>query len=128
MADILDFAGMGLDEAVEPEVLPGGEEYKLRIIKAHISESGYLVIRMEAVDHPAAKEVSVPLQIPKAGMDAKALNRARLKMNYFREAFEVGNVDDVEDLVGLEGYCVLRVKESEDFGEQNEVARFVSGH
>lgn len=139
---LLNMGVMGLDEAVEARAVEGGNEYKLRILSVRKSsyvskpesknpgeEVEYLQPTLEVVDDPTAKEFTHFLNIPSSKMDAKALNRARLALLQFCQAFNLdisGEVNPEDDWTGAEGYAILGMKEDEKYGEQNYIKKLIT--
>ena len=78
-------------DAVEPKVMPAGEECKLRIVGASITTSDkgtFLIPRLEVTDEPYAKEFTHVLTIPEDDMDEKRLNQCKYRLDEFYRTFE----------------------------------------
>lgn len=130
---IIDLTTENLDDAVEPTVVDGDNEYKLRIVdcKMDTNKNGmpYILPRFEISDEPLSKEFTRYLALPHKDMTDKKLNSTKLMLKRFFEAFGIdpNSPIDVEDLVGLEGWAILGVENSEQYGDQNYIKRFVTG-
>lgn len=128
---IVDLAG-GIEDVVEPIVVPGGEEYQLRIIscdmKLNKHDMPYILPRFEIVGEPLSKELSRYFGLPHDSMDEKNLNKTKLSLSRFFEAlnFVPGSEFDTEDLIGLECWALLGIEESEEYGASNVVKRFIT--
>ena len=122
----------GISDAVEPIILAADEEFKLRIIscdsKLNKNNEPYLLPRFEATDEALAKEITKYFPLPFDNMDEKKTNSAKLGLKRFFDAFdyEVGSEFDTEDLIGLEGWVILGVETSDQYGENNFIKRFIS--
>lgn len=125
----LDIAAAAQNARPESCVEEG--EYKVRIITAKMdSDKGYLLIRLELVDEPFAKEVSVMLNLPGSGRNAKEENRNTLKLVSFYECFGldirgqyVPEETEPTGFVNREGWVLLTgpVDDGKGYGEQNRV-------
>lgn len=129
---MLDPNEWSLDDSQEPYALKDGTEARLRIIEVRKDtrddESEYLTIRLEVPDEPYSKDVTKFLNIPSRKMDAKQLNQSRHDMKLFCQCFEVDMsrpFDPTEDWVGLEGWAILGVRKTEQYGEQNTIKKLI---
>lgn len=130
---IIDLTDTNLDDAVEPTVLDGDQEYKIRVIDCKVdtnkNDMPYMLPRFEAVDEPTAKEFTKYLALPHPSMDEKKLNSTKLALRRFFEAFGIDPTGpiDTESMVGLEGWAILGIENNEQYGDQNYIKRFVAG-
>jgi hypothetical protein len=129
-----------LNNAVENTAVPGGEEYKLRIvdIKTDLSNSdnlprnkngdAYLLPRFEIIGEPTAKEFNRYMVLPGAEADEKQKNNASFKIKLFLETFNLdpNSLEDPSDIIGAEGWAILGFEETDDWGEQNFVKKFIA--
>jgi hypothetical protein len=61
-------------------------------------------------------------------MDAKRTNSAKYKLKTFMDAFGISyNSNPATDWAGSEGWAILGVEETDAWGEQNFVRKFVKG-
>lgn len=124
-------------DAPEPITLPRGSEVKARIIN----------VRSGVSDKNEAQWYSLVFDIPaeplalefndffwelkdRDKLDEKSALRAIRKFKLFAEAFNLDYskpFDWEEDLIGLEGWVILGVKKSDEFGDQNTVSRYIAG-
>jgi len=122
---------MNLDDALEPTAVPGGAEYKLRIVDVKTDPSfddgmprnknnePYLLPRLQILDQPGN-----PKEFTKyIGLAPDSL----WKMNQFLKAFDMDadSLDQPTDMVGSEGWAILGHEESDEWGEQNFVKKFI---
>lgn len=121
-----------IDNAKEPMVVEADQEYKLRIVSCRVGENKngdpYLLPRFEITSEPYAKEFTKYLAVPHSGMTEKQRNGTAYALQTFFRAFEFDHsrpFDPEEDLIGLEGWALLGVEESEEYGESNFVKKFL---
>jgi hypothetical protein len=122
----LDFSGV-----FEPETLIEGE-YQLRVLAAEVKTStktggDYLSVKMDAPDYPKAKDINQVLMMPTAKDDAKQKNNRLAAIQNFIKACGYDNVDNINEVVGARPWAILAEEESEGFGKQNRVKKFVIG-
>ena len=125
-----------IKDAPDPITLPRGTEVKFRIIamREGISDKNDAQWYMPVFDVP-----SEPLALEfsdffwdladRDKLDPKSEAQALRKFRSFAEAI---NLDysrpfDWEDLIGKEGWCILGIKKSDEYGEQNTVSKYVGG-
>lgn len=132
---IIDLVDQNIADTPEPVVLPADSEVKLRIIAADYAHkedknngNPYMMIRFEVCDDPLAKEIGKFFALPCANVDAKRNEGNKRSLKYLGEAFGVdfNRPFDSDELVGLEGWAILGVETSEQYGDQNYVKRFVT--
>jgi hypothetical protein len=134
MSDLLDLAGMGLEDAPEPKVIDAGKEAKLRIMEVRRdtdkNDKEYLMPRFEVVGEPTAMDFTDFMYIPDPGwMDEKQLVRNKDKLRKFLSAFGVdltSTIDLTSDLDGKEGWATLGVRSSDEFGDQNSIRKYLA--
>jgi len=128
-----------LENVVEPSTVPADAEYKLRIVDVKIDPStpdglprdkngnSYLLPRFEILDEPTAKEFTRFIGLPNDSMDAKKKNSSGYALKNFLAAFDLEQsaMVDPQDMVGAEGWAILGLEESEQWGEQNYVKKFI---
>ena len=119
-------------DAVEPKVMPAGEECKLRIVGASITTSDkgtFLIPRLEVTGEPYAKEFTHVLTIPEDDMDEKRTNQCKYRLDEFYRTFEfsppAGGYEPEDALPGCEGWAILGIRESDEYGEQNTIRKFL---
>lgn len=122
---------LNLGDAVEPKAVDPDREYKIRISEVRSDEdkngNPYLLPRFEIPDEPASKDFTKFLSVPRDGMTPKQLNTAKWRISEFLQAFgrDPSLPFSPEDLVGLEGWAILGREETEEYGEQNFVRKFI---
>jgi len=130
---MIDPTEWNLDDSQEPYALKDGAEVILRIIEVRKQErqdtgSEFYVVRFEVPDDPYSKDIVEFFDVPSSKLDAKRLNAARQKMQKFAQAFGLDMtrpVNPAEDWVGAEGWCILSLSKSAQYGEQNRISTFV---
>ncbi len=130
---MIDPSEWELEDSHEPVTLKDGAEALLRIIeitKSTRPETGteYYTVRLEIPSEPFSKDVTDWFDIPARSMDAKRLNTAKQKMLHFMECFNIDRSrpsDPTEDWIGYEGWCILSLRTSEQYGDQNRISKFV---
>lgn len=131
----LDFQDMSLDDTFEPEVLPKDEEAKLRIVSMliDVDKNGkrYMMPFFETPDNPRVKEFGDYLPFPDSNtMNEKELNKAKLKIKDFGQAFDLnfssGPIDVKNDVIGKEGWAILGIGKDQDDLPVNKIKRYVT--
>lgn len=114
-------------------------EYELRIIDAEIKtiqkvDSAWygaqmVLVKMDIPEDPNSKDITHTIFLPKEGDTEKEMAQRLRGLKIFCDAFgyDYSNGINVEDLKGLTGWALLKVEESDEYGEQNRVKRFVIG-
>jgi hypothetical protein len=125
-----------LDDVVDLHTVKAGE-HKVRFLgkNSGINKNGgdYFQARLEVAGDPYCKDFTYYLGIP-AMEDAKQMNAMKTKIKDFCLAFgvqppatiaEFKSLMESGDLVGMEAWAVLTEKDTDDYGMQNEVKRFI---
>jgi len=121
-------------DAQEPTVLPKGTEVKCRIITVRegISEKNdcqwYSPV-FDVPDEPLAAEFNDFMwDLDANKLTPKDYARALAKFKQFAAAFGIDYSRPfswTDDLIGKEGWAILGVKKSDEYGDQNTVKKFV---
>jgi len=124
------FLDLNFDDVVEPRTVPGDAEYQLRIqsVREGVDKNGnaYLMPNFEIIGEVGAKNFSYFLGLPGPNTDAKQANNKKYKLKNFLDAFNLPyNSDPINDWIGAEGWAILGLEESAEWGEQNFVKKFV---
>jgi len=142
MSSFLDLTDAKMEDAVEPKAVDDGE-YTLKLVDWMTTDSGDIT-RMNASGNPYimpifeiieceeatyAKNISHYLPLLHEEMDKKDRNATLWKLKEFFEALGVDYTQriDFEDLIGKTTDALLTVQDNADFGEQNNIKRFVAG-
>lgn len=127
----MSFLEMALDDVPELDAVAEGE-YQLRIMSAEVKTSqktggNYLGVRLEVVDE-VAKDINHVIMLPASTMSEKETIIAKNRLKYFYDSFGIdysaGSVN-LETVVGLTGFALLTVEESDQYGRQNRVKQFL---
>jgi hypothetical protein len=128
----MGFLDINLSDAVEPNVVPGEEEYQIRLlsITEGTDKNGYPYIlpRFDIPDHPTSKDFTKFLYLPRDGMDSKELNKIKWNLLNFLNAFNIDHSQqiDLNMVGGSTAWAILGVSENEQYGEQNYVKKFIA--
>lgn len=123
-------------DAPEPKIMPKGSEVKARIINVRTGEDKhglpYFMPVFDVPDEPLVLEFSDFFYdlVALDKHDEKSKARSLRKFKIFAEAFDLDfskPFDIEDDLIGLTGWVILGVKKSEEYGEQNQVSKYVAG-
>lgn len=125
-----------ISDAPEPKVLPRGTEVKARIIKVQsgISDKNdcvwYRVI-FDVPDDPMVIEFADFLwELDKTKLDPKDFQRTKYKFSKFANVFGIDYSRPFsweDDLPGKEGWVIVGIKKSDEYGDQNSVSQYVTG-
>lgn len=123
--------------AQAPTALPAGTEAKLRIInvRSGISEKNdckwYNVV-FDIPEEPLAADFSDFFwELDREHLNSKDYAKALYKFKSFATAFEIDFSRPFsweDDLIGKEGWAILGMKKSDEYGDQNTVKKYVSGN
>ena len=123
-------------DAPEPKTLPRGSEVKARIINVRegVSEKNSAQWYTPVFDVPADPTVMEFNDFfwdlaDRSALDEKAYVRSLRKFKLFAEAFGLDYSRPfswVDDLIGLEGWVILGVRKSDEYGDQNTVSKYVA--
>ena len=122
-----------LDDSHEPITLKDGTEALLRVIEvtrgvSKLSGVVQYIVRFDVPSEPFSRDITDWFDEPTRGMEPKRLNDAKQKMKHFMDCFGIDRIrpsDPNEDWVGCEGWCILSLRSSEQYGDQNRIAKFV---
>ena len=133
-----DYSGMEQEIKDAPELvtLPRGSEVKARIvgIRDGISDKNnaqwYQPI-FDVPDDPLVNEFNDFFWdlVDRDKLDAKQSRRAFTKFKNFAAAFDLDYsrpFNWTDDLIGLEGWVILGVKKSDEYGDQNTVSKYMT--
>lgn len=129
-----------IKDAPEPKILPRGSEVKARIItvRSGVSERGdnagaqwYQPV-FDIPSEPLAKEFNDFFWdlASRDILDEKSYMRALRKFKSFAESFNIDYTrpfDWEEDLIGKEGWVILGIKKSDEYGDGNTVQKYIAG-
>jgi len=118
-------------DAVELQAVSEGN-YTLvcRSIETNDKGNGpYIIMRCDIVGEPTSKSVTNVMMLPQESDDPKQQNSRKLALKRACEAFgvDIGPPLDLTDFVNQEAEAYLTVEETEQYGRQNRLRRYVSG-
>lgn len=126
-----------INDAPEPKTLPRGSEVRARIIgvREGISDKNgaqWYMPTFDVPDDPMVIEFNDFFWdlADRDKLDPKASQRALYKFQKFAQAFGLDYSRPfswTDDLDGLEGWVILGVRKSDEYGEQNTVSKYVAG-
>lgn len=136
-SSMLDLTGLvdEVENAEEPTIADAGTEQKLRIISVRTGEAGqtncpYFSPTFEIPDMPMCKEFNDFFWVPKEEkLTEKQYKRALYAIKIFIACFEVDisvPIDYEDDLPGKVGWAILGSKNSDDYGEQNTIRKYIA--
>uniref|UniRef100_A0A6M3LIL6 Uncharacterized protein n=2 Tax=viral metagenome TaxID=1070528 RepID=A0A6M3LIL6_9ZZZZ len=120
--------------APEPKVLPAGSEVKARIIaiRSGVSDKNDVNWKQPVFDVPAD-----PMVIEfndffwdladRDKLDPKSVQRGIYKFGQLVKCFgiDISRPIDWEQFIGLEGWVILGVKKSDEYGDGNTVKKYI---
>ena len=123
--------------AEEPKILPRGTEVKARIIAVRTGVSDkngatwYQPV-FDVPDEPMVQEFNAFFWdlADRDKIEEKQVAHNMSAFKNFAKAFGIDYskpFDWEEDLVGKEGWVILGVKKSDEYGDQNTVSKYVTG-
>jgi len=123
-------------DAVEPQAVEPGE-YKIRItgfrkdnegkiVRESANGGRYFIVTFDIPDEEFSKGLSSIFSVPTADMEPKRANGVKWQLELFKRAF---NLDELnfDAMIGREGYALLTLVDSEEYGEQNNIKKFIAG-
>lgn len=122
--------------APEPKTLKAGAEVKARIISVNtgVSDKNDCPWYMPVFDVPSDPMViefnDFFWELDKEKLEPKAFQRSLHKFKTFAAAFKIDYSRPFsweDDLPGKEGWLIVGVRKSDDYGEQNSVKKYVAG-
>ena len=136
LADYTDLE-QEIKDAPEQKTLPRGSEVKARIVgvREGTSDKNGCQWYQPIFDVPSDPLVNEFNDFfwdlaDRDKLDAKQSARALTKFRNFATAFDLDFSRPFEwetDLIGLEGWVILGVKKSDEYGDQNTVSKYVTG-
>ena len=125
-----------IEGAEEPKMLPAGTEVKARIISIRSGTSDkndcewYSPV-FDVPDKPMVMEFNdFYWELDREKLTAKDMERGLYKFQQFAKCFNIDYsrpFDKEDEWPGKEGWVILGVKKSEEYGDQNTVKKYVVG-
>lgn len=130
--EVESFLDVDTSDAVEPIAVVAGE-YELRLLGGTIDRdkngNPYFMPRFDIPSEPNAKDFTDFIRLPHDGMDEKQLNRAKWRLSSFKACFDIGENVKIslnEDLPGLTGWAIIGMKDDPEYGEQNNIRKYLA--
>lgn len=130
------FLDLNLDEVPDLRAVPGGREYQLKITNAKIGTSSgaktsgqqYVLVRFSILNEPDTKSVTYPIMLPSREEDKETNDNRKRQMKAFLQAigWDTSTGFNVEELEGETCWAILDSEEDPQFGERNNIQRFVN--
>lgn len=127
-----------ISAAQDPSTLPRGKEVKVRIIavRSGVSDKNGATWYNPVFDVPSDPMVTEFNAFfwdlaDRDKVDPKQVARNMNAFKNFAAAFGLDYSKPFsweDDLVGLEGWVIVGVKKSDEYGDQNTVSKYVAGH
>ena len=123
-----------IGSAEEPKVLPAGTEVKVRIIgvRSGTSEKNDCVWHspiFDVPDDPMVMEFSAFLwELDEEKLDPKSYVKSLYQFKQFATCFGFNFSRPFsweDDLIGLQGWVILGLKKSEEYGDQNTIKKYI---
>lgn len=129
-----------LDNIPDQTLLEDGTEHEVQVLKAEIGESKpenktagqkYMKVMLKSTEEPDSKPMSDVFMLPFAGLETDQFNQRGRALRTFFQCFQFDytsgfNIfEETEQLVGLTGTVIVRLKDDPEYGEQNEVKKYL---
>lgn len=125
---------VNLNDQQQLKILPDNAEVKVRIARADITPNkndpsrSNLALVFDVPEDPLVDDIRVWVPIPAQTVrrdDPKRYTKQVNRMAEFCGAFGVQMPVDTEELIGREGWAILREEPNQDGAMQNSVRRFL---
>jgi hypothetical protein len=89
----------------------------------------FIQLRCEIADNPKAKEITHVIMLPTENDDIKVRNdKMSRQLNFLKACgLDPGSVNNINEVEGCTFWAILDEKESEGYGMQNNIRKFVVG-
>lgn len=135
---IMDFSTMEeeIKNAPEPHILAKGTEAQVRVIGVNEGMSDkngarWFMPRFDYPSDPMVKEFTQffwnPLDSAKLTEKQKQMNNYSFKQFCACFGVDLSKPFAFEDLIGKEGWVIVGVQKSDEYGEQNTISKYVTG-
>jgi len=135
-SSMLDLTGLidEINDAPEPTVAKAGTEQKLRIVSVRTGTDkngcDYFMPVYEIPDMPMVKEFSHFMYVPdKKNLSEKQYMRALYAVKVFTKCFDIDisrPIDYEDDLPSHTGWAIVGVRDSDEYGEQNTIRKYIA--
>lgn len=136
MSEHDSFLDLNLEDVPDLSAVPGDREYQLKVSDAKVGTSSgqktagqqYVLVYFNIMDESDTKRVTYPIMLPSPEEDEDTNNGRKRQMKAFLQAlgFDISTGFNVEELVGETCWAILDVEEDAQYGERNNIKRFVN--
>jgi hypothetical protein len=131
--NMIDPTEWGLGDIPEPEVLEDGEEVKVTIISVREASTKdgnipYYRITLEVSDQPLVKDILHQLYKVREDQSAKQKYNTKYIFQQFMRAFSLDMSQKFNpeiDWLGESAWCIVSMKESSEYGKQNQIRKWI---
>lgn len=130
-----DFLDIDTSDAQEPTAVEDGE-YKIRItgylkkdgkiVREDSNGNKFFMISFDIPSEPTSKGFSKFFGLPSDSLDAKKNNSNKWELECFKRAFNLTEIN-FSSMIGREGYAILTRVETQEYGAQNNIKKFITG-
>lgn len=130
------FLDLNLGEVPDLRAVPGDREYQLQVIGAKIGTSSgektrgqqYVLIRFKILNEESTKSVTYPIMLPSREEDKETNDNRKRRMKSFVQAigWDPSGGFNIDELEGETCWAILTVEEDAQYGERNNIQRFVN--
>jgi hypothetical protein len=135
ISDYTDYENM-IKNAKEPTVLSAGTEVKARIVSVRSGTSDknscdWFMPTFDVPNDPMVQEFNDFFwELDREKLDAKQFERGLYKFQQFMQCFDIDisrPFDKEDEWPGKEGWVIVGVRKSDEYGDQNSVKKYVTG-
>lgn len=129
MSDDFAFMDIEIDDAQELGTVDGDDEYTVEIVEVTPTpEKSYVILQLRIQGAEMTKQIWHYLTYPKSGDNAEKINNKKLRIKRTFEAFDIQSHERTSFnlWMGRTARAVVGLEESEDYGKQNRVKKWVT--
>lgn len=127
----MSFLDLNLNDVPSLDAVEAGE-YEVRIVEVEIKTSkntgGEMILcRLDIPSEPASKDLTHVMMLPTAADDEKKKVRRLQAIKEFCDAFGIDYSKglSLHNPEGLTAWAILGIEETDEYGRQNRVKRFI---
>lgn len=130
----MSFLDLNVSDTFEPKVYEADKEVRLRVTAAKLgskkddSSAQRIEVTLADPSDDTVKDIFLYLSVPKPDTDRKKANDMKIRIRDFYiwcglDPSSMINIDT--DLMGCEGWAIVGLDDSAEFGKRNTLKRFV---